>query len=211
MQNDNVILDGLQQWEEKQWCAIHTRYQHEHVVNEVLRNKGFETFFPTFKAMHAWKDRKKEVQEALFPGYLFVNDIADGRLRIVTTPGVCSIVCASGTPAIIPNQEIESIRLAVAGPYLVESCACLQEGDKIRVLRGPLAGAEGVLVRKGKSTRLIISVEMLGRAAAVEIDGTDVEPSTPRGSPEMFSGTWLSNNGSSADSQTPASQGKSSC
>jgi transcriptional antiterminator NusG len=189
MQCDNVVLERAQPWEEKQWCAIHTRYQHEYLVNEVLQNKGFETFFPAFTAIHAWKDRKKEVQEALFPGYLFVNDVGDRRLKVVTTPGVCSIVCASGMPAIIPSQEIESIRLAVASPYTVESCACLQQGDKIRVQRGPLMGAEGILVRKGKSTRLIISVEMLGRAAAVEINSADVEPITPRAWPEMFSGT----------------------
>src|SRR5215469_198545 len=113
MQESNVACNRVQPWEEKQWSAIHTRYQHECVVNDVLRSKGFETFFPTFKAIHVWKDRTKEVRAALFPGYLFVNDIGDRRLRIVTTPGVCSIVCVSGTPAIIPHQEIESIRLAV--------------------------------------------------------------------------------------------------
>lgn|SRR5215467_991778 len=160
---------------EKQWYAVHTRHQHEHVVTAALERKGFETFCPFFKTVHAWKDRKKQIWEALFPGYLFVEGIVERRLHIIMTPGVCAIVCVGGVPAVIPSQEIESIRLAVSSPYRVEACAYLRQGDRIRIGYGPLAGAEGTLVRKGKSTRLIVSVEMLGRAAAVEIDSSDVD------------------------------------
>lgn len=169
--------------DEKRWFAIHTRHQYEHLVDCALGSKGFETFFPSFVSMHKWKDRKKQIREALFPGYLFVKDITERRLQIVMTPGVCAIVGVSGVPAIIPEQEIESIRLAVSSPCTVEPCSYLKEGDRVRVGHGPLSGAEGILVRKGKSTRLVICVEILGRAAAVEIDGADVETLTPGSGP----------------------------
>ena len=161
---------------EKQWCALHTRHQHENLVDSVLRMKGFDTFYPTSNRIHVWKDRKKRISEALFPGYLFVSDIGAHRLEVVSTPGVCSIVSIAGVPAKIPNDEIESIRRAVSSPYPVEPHAYLKEGDFVRVAHGPLKGVKGILVRKGNSTRLVFAVQMLGRAAAVEIDSAFVEP-----------------------------------
>lgn len=113
---------------------------------------------------------------ALFPGYVFVANAQQERLRVVTTPGVCGIVSVAGVPAVIPSHEIESIRRAVAGPYPLEPHVYLKEGDHVRIIRGPLTGIEGILVRKKGSLRLIVSVEMLGRAAAMEIDEANIEP-----------------------------------
>jgi transcription antitermination factor NusG len=158
------------------WCAIHTRYQHETLVEQLLQRKGFETFNPTFKNIHQWRDRKKEIEEALFPGYLFIANLGDQRLPVLTTPGVCSIVSFAGIPAVIPDDEIESIRRAIASPYRVEPHSYLREGDQACVRFGPLAGLKGIFVRKGKSSRLVLTVEMLGRAAAVEIEESYVEP-----------------------------------
>jgi transcription antitermination factor NusG len=157
------------------WCAVHTRYQHESSVHALLSLKGFETFLPTYKKLRRWKDRRKEIAAALFPGYVFVANAHNERLRVVSTPGVCALVSIAGTPAVISTQEIESIRRAIAGPYLIEPHEYLNEGDHVRITRGPLTGIEGILVRKKGSCRLVVSVEMLGRAAAMEIDGTSIE------------------------------------
>ena len=176
MPTENIGTHRFRVEVEKQWCALHTRHQHENLVDSLLRMKGFDTFYPTSNRIHVWKDRKKRISEALFPGYLFVSDIGARRLEVVSTPGVCSIVSIAGVPAPIPNNEIESIRRAVSSPYPVEPHAYLKEGDCVRVAHGPLSGVQGILVRKGNSARLVLAVQMLGRAAAVEIDSALVEP-----------------------------------
>lgn len=176
MQTENRMTNEMNERDQAVWCAVHTRYQHERLANELLASKGFETFFPTFAKIHSWKDRKKEISEPLFPGYLFVANIGEHRMRVVTTPGVCSLVCSGGVPGLIPTPEIEAIRKAVAGRHRVEPHAYLTDGDRVRVVHGPLSGIEGILIRRGKCARLIVSVQLLGRAAAVEIDGACVEP-----------------------------------
>jgi transcription antitermination factor NusG len=153
-----------------QWNALHTRYQHERTVETLLVAKGFETFLPTYERVRRWKDRNKRIAEALFPGYLFVANVHDRRLKVLGTPGVCDLVSVAGIPATIPNREIEAIRKSVADPSKVEPHAFLKGGDLLRIECGPLAGVEGILVRAKDAFRLVVSIGILGRAAAVEID-----------------------------------------
>jgi transcription antitermination factor NusG len=157
------------------WYAVHTRYQHEHLVEDHLVKKGFETFFPTSGQWRQWSDRKKRISCALFPGYLFIAGIEDRRLQILGTPGVSGIVSVAGAPAAIPDQEIEAIRRAISSPYPVESHPFLTKGAHVCVVGGPLAGVNGILERRDKSSRLVLSVELLGRSVALEIDAHCVE------------------------------------
>jgi transcription antitermination factor NusG len=157
------------------WSALHTRYQHEKAVESLLAAKGFETFLPTYDRVRRWKDRNKKIAEALFPGYLFVANVDERRLQVLATPGVCAVVSVGGMPAIIPDHEIDMIRKSVADPSKVQPHPCLERGDWVRVAWGPLAGVEGILVRIKDSFRLVVSIEILGRAAAVEIDAPCVE------------------------------------
>jgi transcription termination/antitermination protein NusG len=157
-----------------QWSALHTHYQHERKVEALLSAKGFETFLPAYASIRRWKDRTKRISEALFPGYLFVADVSERRLQVITTPGVCAIVCVAGTPATIPGHEIEAIRKCVSDPAKVAPHPYLRGGDSVQVQSGPLAGVAGILVRMKDSFRLVVSVEILGRAAAVEIDASCV-------------------------------------
>jgi transcription antitermination factor NusG len=157
-----------------QWSALHTHYQHERKVEALLSAKGFETFLPTYESIRRWKDRTKRISEALFPGYLFVAEVSERRLEVIATPGVCAIVSVAGTPATIPGHEIEAIRKCVSDPAKVAPHPYLRGGDSIQVQSGPLAGVAGILVRMKDSFRLVVSVEILGRAAAVEIDASCV-------------------------------------
>lgn len=179
MQNAIAIEQDQSKDESRSWCAVHTRYQHENLVESLLVRKGFETFLPTYKKMHRWKDRKKEITRALFPGYVFVANAQSERLRVVTTPGVCTIVSVAGVPAEIPDSDIETIRRAVLNPFLVEPHPYLKNGDFVRIVEGPFEGMEGVLVRKKGLARLIISVELLGQAAAIEMDESLVQCIAP--------------------------------
>lgn len=157
------------------WNALRTRYRHEKSVAELLELKGFRTFLPIYDTVRCWKDRKKHLSLPLFAGYLFVEDVAARKLQAVTTPGVCSIICLSGIPAIIPGEEITAIQRALESKYWLEPHPFLCEGETVRVISGPLCGVEGILCRKKDAHRLVISVQMLGRSAAVEIDSSIVE------------------------------------
>jgi transcription antitermination factor NusG len=156
------------------WHALHTKHQHEKYVTDMLAEKGFEVFCPTYAEIHRWKDRKKEVTIPLFSGYLFFAGGLDRRVDLLSTPGVCAIVSFGNTPAVVPEEEINAIRLAAASSQRVEPHPFLKEGQRVRVKSGPLAGVEGILQRWKDSFRLVLSVELLGRSVAVEVEQCDI-------------------------------------
>jgi transcription antitermination factor NusG len=159
-----------------QWWAIYTRHQHEKVVTEMLSAKGFEVFLPLYDSIRRWKDRQKLLSLPLFPGYVFVRGGLRQRLQVVSTPGVHTILSHGERVAIIPENEIEAIRRTIEGRLRVEPHPFLQCGDRVRVSRGALQDVEGILVRKKNQFRLVLTVEMLAKSVAVEIDATDVRP-----------------------------------
>jgi transcription antitermination factor NusG len=161
---------------ESGWFALRTRHQHENKVAIALECKGIEAFFPTYKCTKGWNDRPKVLCAPLFPGYVFATNLESRRLDVLNTPGVAEIVSVAGVPAEIPRDEIEGIRRTIKSQSNIEPHEYLRSGDAVRVTYGPLAGLEGILVRKRNSLRLVVCIELLGRAAAVEIDGMSLEP-----------------------------------
>lgn len=161
---------------ESPWYAIYTRHQHEKMVAQNLTSKGFETFLPLYATTHNWKDRTKALSLPLFPSYVFLKGGLDRRHQIVTTPGIHSIVSCGDQPSAIPVIEMEAIRRVVESGARVETHPYLQCGDLVRIKHGPLEGIQGILVRKKNISRLVLSVEMLGKSAAMEIDASQVEP-----------------------------------
>jgi len=93
----------------------------------------------------------------------------------MTTPGIHALVSTAGQPAAIPNVEIEAIRRAIESGAPVEPHPLLKCGEWVRVQCGPMEGIQGILVRKKSLYRLVLSVEMLGKAASVEIDAFLIE------------------------------------
>jgi transcription antitermination factor NusG len=157
------------------WYALYTRHQHEKMVDQVLTNKGFDTFLPLYATTHDWKDRTKALMLPLFPCYVFLKGGIERRLQILTTPGIYGLVSSAGQPAAIPDMEIEAIRRVVQSGARVEAHPYLKCGTWVRVKSGPLAGIEGILVRKKNIARLVLSVEILGTAAAIEVQAFQVE------------------------------------
>jgi len=177
------------------WWALYTRHQHEKTVAEILRTKGVEVFLPLYASVRRWKDRNKLLHMPLFPGYVFVRGVVAQRLHVMTTPGVHMILSQGDRAALIPEDEIQAIRQTIEGNYHVEPHPFLKCGERVRVKRGSLCGVEGILVRKKNVFRLVLSVQMLAQAVAVEIDAADVEPvdtkvATPL-SPTELSGARL--------------------
>ena len=158
-----------------QWYALCTRHKHEKTAARIMEYKDLEVFLPLYKARHRWKHRIKEVSVPLFPGYLFVREGLKRWLAILSTPGVSSIVSSGSQPVAIPFLEIEGIKRVVESTLRVEPHPFLKSGDRVRVKCGPIAGVEGILVRHKNVARLVLSVELLGNSAAVEVDATDVE------------------------------------
>lgn len=156
------------------WWAVYTRHQHERAVADMLMTKDFEVFLPLYKSLRQWKDRNKSLTMPLFPGYLFVRERPGVLLQILNTPGTNMVLTCGQHLAVIPNQEIQGIRRALGDPSRVEPYPFLTCGERVRVVRGSLEGLEGILIRKKTLSRLILSVEMLNRSAAVEIDAIDV-------------------------------------
>ncbi len=175
--------DGYAHSSSSAWYAIYTRHQHEKTVARILTSKGFETLLPLYPSARRWKDRTKVLSLPLFPCYVFLKGGLERRLDIVTTPGIHALVSSAGQPAAIPPAEIEAIRRAVEGGARVEPHPFLKCGEWVRVKCGPLAGIQGILVRKKNLYRLVLSVEILGKAAAVEVDAFLVERlnGAPRG------------------------------
>ncbi len=157
------------------WYALLTRHQHEKSVALALSNKSHEVYLPLFRSVRRWQDRAKQVWLPLFPCYVFIREGMDRQIQIVTTPGIIHIVGWAGRPAIVPQTQLDAVRQIIESCLNVETHPYLQCGDRVRVKTGPLMGLEGILARKKGVTRLVISMEMLGRSAAVEIDGLNVE------------------------------------
>lgn len=125
---------------------------------------------PLYQARHRWKDRTQTVRLPLFPCYVFIHTSLERRLEILRTPGVCWLVGNGGFASPIPDREVESVRTLMTSSAHFEPHAFLTRGDHVRVLAGPLAGIEGVLIRVKNEHRVVLSVELLKQSAAVEVD-----------------------------------------
>ena len=159
---------------EAQWYALYTRHQHEKSVAQMLAGKGFEVFLPLYVAAHRWQDRVKRLSLPLFPGYVFLRSTPGRRTHARITPGVIQFVPGDRALA-IPAGEMESLlTVARAGPG-PRPHPFLTAGDWVRVTSGPLEGIEGILTHWKGGYRLVLSVELLHKSAAVEIDGSNVE------------------------------------
>jgi transcription antitermination factor NusG len=166
---DNCIDDS------RAWYVLYTRHQHEKTVVQILTSKGFEILLPLYSTVRQWKDRTKLISLPLFPCYVFLRGGLERRLAVMTTPGVHGIVSTAGQPTPIPPSEIEAIRRVVERGDRVEPHPFLKCGEWVRVKCGPLMGIQGILVRKKNLYRLVVSVEILGKAASVEVDALLVE------------------------------------
>lgn len=159
-----------------QWYAVWTRSRHEQVVREQLERKGMEAFLPMVTRWSRWKDRKKQVDWPLFPGYCFAKFDLNERLSVMKSTGVVSIVSFSGEMSPIPEHEITSIRTLIDTDLQFDPCPMIKEGMMVEVAHGPLRGVVGRLVRKGTHARLVLSVELIGQGVSVEVDAGDVKP-----------------------------------
>lgn len=158
------------------WYAVRTRSRHEKLVRDRLAALGIEHLLPTVHRLSQWKDRKKEIEVPLFSGYCFVRFGWPDRLAVQTVSGVVEIVGGGQRPEPIPDAEIDALKSLMASELPYDAHPYLREDMMVEVRRGPLEGVRGILLRKAKRHRLVISIHLIQQAAAVEIDASEVVP-----------------------------------
>lgn len=173
------------------WFALQLRSHHEKIAAAALRNKGYEEFLPLYSCQRQWSDRVKRIELPLFPGYLFCRFNPQDRLPILTTPGVILIVGFGKTPVPVDDEEIAAIRAIVNSQLPAQPWPMLRCGQRVRINAGPLRGVEGIFTRHKDRDHLVVSVTLLQRSVAVEIDRTWVLPLDQ--GPESLLREWYSN------------------
>lgn len=159
------------------WVALVVRSRHEKSVQTILDAKGYRTSVPLVRCFHkrssgsAW-----DSQKPLIAGYVFAVQDRENPFRIVTTPGFVEIVSFGSEPGIILEAEIEALERIAASGLPVVSCGYTRIGETVELIAGPLQGVRGIVLRQGKSTRLVVGVELLQRSVSVEIDGAWAVP-----------------------------------
>jgi len=161
------------------WYALQSYPRHEKRVHEDLSLRGIESFLPLYESVHRWKNGcKVRVELPLFPGYLFVNINPRERFKVLSLPGAVSIVGSISGPWPLPDAEIVGLRDSVKS-HKFEPHPYLAVGQKVRIKSGPLADLTGFLVRQAGGLLVVLSVELIRQAVAIEVDADDVEAIGP--------------------------------
>lgn len=158
------------------WYALHVRRRFEKVVVRHLGGKGYEQFLPLYRRASRWSDRVKQIDVPLFPGYVFCRFNIYNRLPILTIPGVNAIVGFGKKFIPVDECELNAIRAVLKSGNYCEPWPFLQVGQRVRVEYGPLAGTEGIVLMLKNMCRLVISINILQRSVAVEIDRDRLQP-----------------------------------
>jgi transcription antitermination factor NusG len=165
------------------WYALRVRSRFENVVACHLRARGYESLLPLYSCRSRWSDRVKEIERPLFPGYVFCQFNLLNRLPVLSIPGVVHVVGVGMHPASIDETEIAAIRAAVKSGLPRQPWPFLELGCRVRVEGGPLRGVEGILSGFRGNQRLVLSVTLLQRSVAVQIDSAWVQPVPSRHPP----------------------------
>lgn len=167
---------GLQQG--LKWYALHTRSRFEQKVFDGLRGKRIEAFLPKLQVMSRRKDRRKKILVPLLPGYVFVQCNMDPQAYwdIIKTAGVVRMIGFEGKPVPAKDEEIASLMILNGTDRTVENRAFMKKGDRVMIMEGPLKGLVGFYLRhKERSEKVVVSIELLKRSMAVEIQGWALE------------------------------------
>jgi transcription antitermination factor NusG len=161
---------------EPRWYAAYTCANHEKHVAAELGARDVEHFVPLYSSVRRWKDRRVNLDLPLFPGYVFVRLALSDRLRVVQIPSIVRLVGFGGLPTALPDREMEIMRSGLSERLCAEPHPFLIVGRRVRITGGPFAGLEGVLKKKRNSLRVVVSLSLIQRSVAVDVDVADVAP-----------------------------------
>jgi transcription antitermination factor NusG len=158
------------------WFAVRVKSNRERAVATLLGQRGYQRFLPTCKVRTRWSDRIKSADRILFPGYVFCSFNPDYRLPILSTPGVLHVVGVGKEPAAVPEVEMSALWTTLQSGVAVGPWPYLRSGDSVIVERGALAGVEGIVTHFKGGYRLVVSIALLQRSIAAEIERDWVRP-----------------------------------
>ncbi|MBV9294242.1 MAG: UpxY family transcription antiterminator [Acidobacteriaceae bacterium] len=161
------------------WFALYVKPQHEKSVAEQLEAKSVHGYVPFFHSKRRWSDRVKAIELPLFPRYVFARFSFEERLKVLSVSSVLSLVGFGGKPCPMSDEEIDRVKSMVDSGLPIMPWPMLRIGQRIRIHKGPLSGVEGVLVREKAAYRVVVNVDLLQRAVALEIDRDLLESGTP--------------------------------
>ncbi|HEV2224909.1 MAG TPA: UpxY family transcription antiterminator [Candidatus Acidoferrales bacterium] len=161
---------------EPRWYAAYACANHEKCVAAELAARAVEHFLPVYSSIRRWKDRRVKLDLPLFPGYVFVRIALCNRLRVLQIPSVVQLVGFNGKSAALPDEEMEILRSGLSQGLRAKPHPFLTVGRRVRITGGPFAGLEGVLQRKKSSLRVVVSLGLIQRSVAVDVDVADVAP-----------------------------------
>lgn len=157
------------------WFAVRTKINHERIAASLLSSKGLESYLPTRRTRRQWSDRVVHSESPLFPGYLFCRFDPMKKLAVIETPSVTSIVSFGNQLAPVDDSEITAIQMILDSGLQAEVCPYPREGERVRVISGSLEGLEGILLRRKSEFRMVVSISLLQRSIAVEVDRAWIE------------------------------------
>ena len=160
------------------WYAIHTRSHFEQKVYDGFCGKSIEAFLPRCQVISRRRDRRKKIFVPLLPGYVFAHTDLDPSeyLDILKTVGVVRMVGFEGKPVPASDEEISSLMILDGTDRTVQNRTYMKGGDRIMIMEGPFKGLVGFYLRhKGKSDKVVVSIELLRRSLAVEIEDWALE------------------------------------
>jgi len=164
----------------RKWHVAYVRVNQERRVTTHLDHRGIEQYLPCYNSTRQRKDRRVTLSVPLFPGYIFVRVAAPERMSVLTVPNIISLVGNKSGPAEIPDGHIEQLQNGIT-ECSVHPHAYLQTGTQVLILRGPMAGFKGILIRHRNNARVVVNIDTIARAFSVEIDINDVEVLTAGG------------------------------
>jgi transcription antitermination factor NusG len=160
---------------EREWFVAYTMSRHEKRVAAHCERIGVQHFLPLYGSRRSWKNRTTvDLQMPLFPNYIFVQLAPGDHGPLLRLPGVLSTVGNANGPAVIPAGEIDALR-RISGNKTIEPHPYVTAGDRVRVKWGPLEGISGIVLRKGNSVRFVVTLDLIGKGVALEIDGEALE------------------------------------
>jgi transcription termination/antitermination protein NusG len=175
LDNSSNLVQLPAQYCQERWYAAYTSANHEKRVAEQLGAREVEHFLPLYASVRRWKDRRVTLNLPLFPGYVFVRLALRDRLHVLQVPGVTRLVGFNGAPTPLPEEEVKSLRRTLAEGVRAEPHPYLRVGRRVRITDGPLAGYEGILVRRKGNLHVVLSVNMIQRSIRVQIDSSSLE------------------------------------
>ncbi|HLJ90097.1 MAG TPA: UpxY family transcription antiterminator [Candidatus Angelobacter sp.] len=167
---ESLQRDGLS------WYAAYTRSRHEKRVADDLLRRDVEFYLPLYETVSRWKDRKMRLSLPLFSSYVFVKIDIQERLRVLDVPGIVRLVGFKGKPVALPDGEMEKLQRGLGAALLAEPHPFLTVGRKVRIVRGPFEGFDGILLRRRATPRVVLSIELIQRSICIEVDIDMIQP-----------------------------------